>query len=88
MQLLRLGVPGAIALETVNGSVALALPRNAAATLDARSLNGDFHSDLPMSLLSAYSPRGVRGRLGQGGVPIRLRTVNGAIRVVTLPEGV
>jgi Putative adhesin len=88
VQLLRLGVPGAIALETVNGSVALALPRNAAATLDARSLNGDFHSDLPMSLLSAYSPRGVRGRLGRGGVPIRLRTVNGAIRVVTLPQGV
>ena len=93
VELLRLTAPSApssnpITLETVNGSVALALPHDAAATVDARSLNGDFHSDLPMSLLSAYSPRGVRGRLGAGSVPIRLRTVNGAIRVVTLPQGV
>jgi DUF4097 and DUF4098 domain-containing protein YvlB len=93
VELLRLAAPNApssnpMALETVNGSVALALPPNVAATVDARSLNGDFHSDLPMSLLSAYSPRGVRGRLGAGGVPIRLRTVNGAIRVLTLPQGI
>jgi len=88
VQLLRLTAPGALALETVNGGVALALPPNAAATLDARSLNGDFHSDLPMTLLSAYSPRGVQGRVGAGGVPIRLRTVNGAIRILTLPQGV
>lgn len=93
VELLRLTASGApslnpITLETVNGSVALALPHDAAATVDARSLNGDFHSDLPMSLLSAYSPRGVRGRLGAGGVPIRLRTVNGAIRVLTLPQSI
>ena len=93
VELLRLAASSApssnaITLETVNGCVALALPHGVAATVDARSLNGDFHSDLPMSLLSAYSPRGVRGRLGAGGVPIRLRTVNGAIRVVTLPQGI
>lgn len=88
VELLRLAPSGPVALETVNGSVALALPHDAAATVDARSLNGDFHSDLPMSLLSAYSPRGVRGRLGAGSVPIRLRTVNGAIRVLALPQGV
>jgi DUF4097 and DUF4098 domain-containing protein YvlB len=88
VELMRLTAPSAISLETVNGSVALALPHDVAATIDARSLNGDFRSDLPMSLLSAYSPRGVRGRLGAGGVPIRLRTVNGAIRVLTLPQGV
>ena len=88
VELLRLAAPNAVALETVNGSVALALPHDVAATVDARSLNGDFHSDLPMSLLSAYSPRGVRGRMGAGAVPIRLRTVNGAIRVLTLARGV
>lgn len=91
VELLRLASPSAptsnpMTIETVNGSVALALPHDAAATLDARSLNGDFHSDLPMSLLSAYSPRGVRGRLGAGSVPIQLRTVNGAIRVLALPQ--
>jgi hypothetical protein len=93
VELLRLASPGApssnpMILETVNGSVALALPHDVAATLDARSLNGNFHSDLPMSLLSAYSPRGVRGRIGAGTVPIQLRTVNGAIRVLALPQGI
>jgi hypothetical protein len=93
VELLRLAAPSApssnpITLETVNGNVALALPHDATATVDARSLNGDFHSDLPMSLLSAYSPRGLRGRLGAGGASIRLRTVNGAIRVVALPQRV
>jgi hypothetical protein len=93
VELLRLAALSApssnpITLETVNGSVALALPASVAATVDARSLNGDFHSDLPMSLLSAYSPRGVRGRLGAGSVPIRLRTVNGAIRLLSLPQGI
>jgi hypothetical protein len=29
-------------------------------------------------------PREVHGRLGNGGVPIRLNTVNGGIRVVAL----
>jgi DUF4097 and DUF4098 domain-containing protein YvlB len=84
VELLRLNAPQAISLETVNGSIALVLPRNAAATVDARSLNGNFHSDLPIALLSAYSPRGIHGRLSGGGVPIQLRTVNGAIRVQAL----
>lgn len=87
-ELLRLGSASALAIETVNGSIALVLPHNAAATLDARSLNGNFHSDLPVALLSAYSPHGIHGQVGGGGVPIVLRTVNGAIRVGTLTQGI
>jgi len=88
VELLRLASPGALSLETVNGSITLALPRDAAATLDARSLNGNFHSDLPVALLSAYSPRGIHGRLRGGGTPIELRTVNGAIRIAALTQGI
>jgi hypothetical protein len=32
----------------------------------------------------AIQPRVLKGRLGKGGAPIRLGTVNGAIRVVAL----
>jgi DUF4097 and DUF4098 domain-containing protein YvlB len=86
VELLRLAAPNALSLGTVNGSIALVLPRNAAASLDARSLNGNFHSDLPVTLLSAYSPHGIHGRLNGGGAPVQLRTVNGAIRILPLMQ--
>jgi hypothetical protein len=74
---------GAIA-ETTNGSVLLAVPADTQADLEARCLNGNFLSELPMSMASSVRPREVHGRLGNGGAPIRLRTVNGGIRVVAL----
>lgn len=88
VELLRLAAPNALSLATVNGSIALVLPRNAAASLDAHSLNGNFHSDLPITLLSAYSPHGIHGRLNGGGAPVQLRTVNGTIRVLALTLGI
>jgi hypothetical protein len=77
------GVTGTIA-ETTNGSVILALPADSQADLEARSLNGNFLSELPMAMQSSLKPREVHGKLGQGGVPIKLHTINGGIRVVAL----
>ena len=88
VELLRLTSSDALSLDTVNGSVALVLPRNAAASLDARSLNGNFHSELPVTLLSTYSPHGIHGRLNGGGAPVQLQTVNGTIRVHALTQGI
>jgi DUF4097 and DUF4098 domain-containing protein YvlB len=77
------GVSGTIA-ETTNGSVLLALPADSQADLEARCLNGNFLSELPVEMQSSQKPREMHGRLGQGGVPIKLHTVNGGIRVVAL----
>lgn len=74
---------GAIA-ETTNGSVFLAIPSDTQANLEARSMNGSFVSELPVSQESSLRPREVNGKLGRGGPPIRLHTVNGGIRVVAL----
>lgn len=74
---------GAVA-ETTNGSLLLAVPTNTQADVEARCLNGSFFSELPFSLASTQRPRETHGRLGKGGVPIRLHTVNGGIRVVAL----
>lgn len=74
---------GAIA-ETTNGSVLLAVPTDTQADLEARCLNGNFLSELPLNMEGSLRPREMHGRLGNGGVPIRLRTVNGGIRVVAL----
>lgn len=74
---------GAVA-ETTNGSVLLAVPADTQADLEARCLNGNFSSELPLALASVQRPRETHGRLGKGGAPIRLHTINGGIRVVAL----
>ena len=74
---------GAVA-ETTNGSLLLAVPSDTQADLEARCLNGNFYSELPMKMESTQRPREIHGKLGNGGVSIHLRTVNGSIRVVAL----
>jgi hypothetical protein len=74
---------GAVA-ETTNGSVLLAVPADTQAELEALCLNGSFSSELPLSLESAQRPRETHGKLGKGGAPIRLHTVNGGIRLIAL----
>ncbi|MBI1750173.1 MAG: DUF4097 family beta strand repeat protein [Acidobacteria bacterium] len=75
--------PGSpISIETVNGSVVLALPADADAELDILSMNGDFRSELPVMLRGRLGSRDFRGRLGRGGDAVKVRTVNGGIRVV------
>jgi len=62
----------------------LALPANTQADLEARCLNGTFSSELPVTVESTQRPREVRGKLGKGGAPIKLRTVNGGIQIAIL----
>lgn len=73
-----------VAAETTNGSVLLAVPQDTQANLEARSLNGNFYSELPFSQETASRPREMRGKFGKGGPTIRLNTVNGGIRIVIL----
>jgi DUF4097 and DUF4098 domain-containing protein YvlB len=83
VELRQLAPASPVSVGTVNGSVVLALPPDAAANLDLRSVNGDFRSELPVTLQGSLGLRAFRGRLGSGGSSIRIRTVNGGIRVVT-----
>jgi len=67
--------------QTTNGSVAVALPAGAGAELDAETRNGDFSSELPLLASTTSAGRSIHGRLGSGGPLLRLRTVNGSIRL-------
>jgi hypothetical protein len=71
-----------IRVETVNGSVALEVPASVDADLHAQSLNGDFQSDVPLEVQATAGRAEVRARLGHGGAPVVLRTVNGGIRIL------
>ncbi len=70
--------------ETTNGSVLLAVPADTQADLEARCLNGSFSSELPVALESTLRPREMHGKIGHGGAPIKLRTVNGGIKIAIL----
>ncbi len=84
LELTHLRAAEATVAETTNGSVLLALPVSTQADLEARCLNGSFSSELPVSVESTLRPREVHGKLGRGGAPIRLRTVNGGIQIAIL----
>ena len=75
---------GEATAETTNGSLLLAVPADTQAELEARCLNGNFSSELPLTLESSLRPREIHGKIGRGGAPIHLHTVNGGIRVVVL----
>src|ERR1700739_846118 len=84
LELKRAGDSRGASAETTNGSVLLAVPADMPADLEARCMNGNFSSELPLVMRGAEQPRILHGKLGHGGAPIHLSTVNGAIRVVAL----
>jgi hypothetical protein len=76
---------GRLSFTTVNGSVDLSLAAGLSADLSAETVNGSIESDFPITLSGRINPRHLEGRIGQGGRVLRLRTVNGGIRVHSLP---
>jgi len=83
LQLRELADGAPMNLETVNGSVELGLPWDARADLNVRNMNGDLYSDIPVTSTAALpGSRAFHGRLGQGGSPISIRTVNGGVRLL------
>lgn len=68
-----------IQLATSNGRIALKLPEAVNADVDIRVDNGVIRNDCPRFLCERKTDGRVRGQLGTGGAPIRLRTSNGSI---------
>lgn len=68
-----------VTLTTSNGRIALELPDEPDADVDIRVENGHIHNDLDLEDASGDSAGRVRGRIGKGGTPIRLRTSNGTV---------
>lgn len=69
-------------VETTNGGVSLALPRDYSAALDVSTVNGGFRTEIPMTMQGRID-RQVRATLGSGGPPVTIKTTNGGVRVVS-----
>jgi len=73
---------GPLDFHTVNGSITLDLPKNAAAELRAEVMNGDITSDLPLTIQSSHNRgRRISGSIGSGGRTLYVSTTNGSIRL-------
>jgi DUF4097 and DUF4098 domain-containing protein YvlB len=70
-----------ISLTTSNGRIVLDLPEEIDADIDMRVENGLIRNDLELEQRAGDESGWIRGRLGKGGCPIKLRTSNGTISV-------
>jgi hypothetical protein len=68
-----------ILLATSNGRIVLELPEEVDAEVDIRVENGVIRTARELSTQTRESNGRVRGTLGKGGTPIKLRTSNGTI---------
>jgi len=68
-----------VALATSNGRIVLHLPESVDADVDIRVDNGVIRNDRELCKATGERTGRLRGRLGSGGTPIRLRTSNGSV---------
>lgn len=77
-----LGEDAAVALESVNGGVALALPEASRASVTARVTNGGVTvTGLELQLTGEQTRRRLEGTLNGGGARVTLQTTNGGARL-------
>ncbi len=74
----ELGEEG-ISLATSNGRIVIELPKEPDAEIDIRVDNGLIRSELELGRQVEEGSGRLRGTLGRGGCPIKLRTSNGTI---------
>ncbi|HOE14891.1 MAG TPA: DUF4097 family beta strand repeat-containing protein [Candidatus Saccharicenans sp.] len=71
--------------RTTNGSIRLALGREADARLIARTTNGSIKVEYPVTVEGTVSRRRLEGKLGRGGeITVSLETTNGSINLAKL----
>jgi len=68
-----------VQLATSNGRIVLELPEQVDADVDIRVDNGVIRNDRKLCKATRERSGQLRGRLGEGGAPIKLRTSNGSI---------
>lgn len=76
-------------IGTVNGQVALKLPSDASAEIDASTVHGNISNDFNIPVNHGHFAPGseLRARLGSGEARMKLSTVNGGIEIQRAPDG-
>ena len=66
--------------KTTNGGIKVEMPDNYSADLEASTVNGGIHVDFPITV-RGWIKKSIETKLGDGGAPIILKTVNGGVSV-------
>jgi putative adhesin len=74
-------------ITTGDGAILLYLPHDFSAELDAHTGDGGIRNDLNVAAGGEINRRTVRGRIGDGGRQLRIRTGDGAITLKKLQQG-
>jgi hypothetical protein len=77
-------VESAWSLQSGDGSITLRLPEDLGAELDAHTGDGGITLEQPVTVTGEISRSTVRGKLGPGGMPLRVQTGDGSIRLLRL----
>lgn len=81
VELSSLGKSGRMQMGTTNGNIALTLPREVHADLQAQTTNGRVNINYKLTTEGVITSKSIRGTIGGGGVRIELQTTNGNIDV-------
>lgn len=68
-------------VQTHNGGIRLSVPDGYSARLEAGTSNGGVRCDFPVTVQGTID-RDLSVDLGRGGVPLKIRTVNGGVSIV------
>ncbi len=72
---------GTLDFTTVNGSVTLELPADLNCDVSISTVNGHISSDYPLTVTGRFSPRHLKGTIGEGGRTLVVKTVNGSVQL-------
>jgi DUF4097 and DUF4098 domain-containing protein YvlB len=70
-----------LAVETVNGRIAITFVGDLNTEVNASTVNGSISSDWPLTVRGRFGPKRVSGTIGGGGRTLALSTVNGSIEL-------
>ncbi len=72
---------GKLGFTTVNGSVTLELPADLNCDVSVSTVNGQIASDFALVVEGRFSPRSLKGTIGDGGRGLIIKTVNGSVQI-------
>jgi hypothetical protein len=72
---------GRLKIDTVNGSVKLALPADANTEVKFSSVNGHLNSEFPITISGVFGSHSAHGTIGNGGRELTVETVNGSVEL-------
>lgn len=71
--------PDGLDFKTVNGSISVVLPPDAALDVEAKTVSGGISTDFPLTVSGRFVGHHLSGTIGGGGTSLTMKSVNGSL---------